>query len=422
MTAADRSSAWDVLRPSPGPSLEIAFYTDSYEPQRDGVAAVTSGLARTLVRLGHSVRVLAPQPVLGAPTSEEVVDGVRVRRLRSAPVPLYGQYRFPVFPFGLVREARGARSADILHLHTPGPIGSMGFLAARRFHRPLVGTFHTNLKEMRESVPAKLLVPLFFRIAWWYNLGTYLRCDATTAPSEAARQALVGSSRKPFRHPVSVVPNGVDLERLRPGLTVPDWKTRCGLPDVPLVTYLGRLTVDKGIHRFLDAVRLAAPRADLVAIVGGVGPEEREVRARLAEEPELARCVRYVGPVAEEEKAALLGQSDLFVLPSTSDTAGVALLEAMACGAAIVAPQTGGASEFVQPGGTGVTTEVRSPEALAATVLSLLDRPAERRRIAAAGTAWVREHASLEAMAARFISLYRMIGEESTPRGHRLAS
>ncbi len=402
--------------------MEVAFFTDSYEPMHDGVASVTAGLARTLVRLGHGVRVYAPAIRVGAASRDDTEDGVRVRRIRSVPVPLYSQYRWPVFPFGLLRSVYGAGDADVVHLHSPGAIGSMGFLTARRFRRPLVGTFHTNINEMRASVPRKLLVPLFFRVAWWYNLGTYYRCDVATAPSEAAREALVTFARKPFRRPIEVVPNGVDVDRFRPGVAVPDWRARCGLPSAPLVTYLGRLTVDKGVHRFLDAIEVAARTTDLAGIVGGTGPEEAAVRARLAASPALAARVRYVGPVAEVEKAALLGQTDVFVLPSTSDTSSIALLEAMACGTAVVAPATGGASEMVDDRVTGVRANVLSSTELAAALAELLDRATERRRVGVQATAWVRSHASLESVAQRFISLYRMLAEEKPPRGDRFAA
>ncbi len=391
--------------------MEIAYFTDSYPPMRDGVAQVASGLARTVARLGHEVRVYAPATPAAAVGREELVDGVRVRRFRSVPVPLYGEYRWPIFPFRAVGEV--GRGADVVHLHTPGLLGTAAFLAARRSGRPLVGTFHTNLRARRASVPHRLLVPLFFRVAWWYNLGTYWRCDVTTAPSESARATLLASVRKPFRHPVEVVPNGIDVGRFHPGTRVPDWRARCGLPDAPLVTYLGRLTVDKGIHRFLDALRDAAATTDLVGIVGGTGPEEGAVRERLAREPALAGRVRYVGPVVEEEKAALLGQTDLFVLPSTSDTSSVALLEAMACGAAVVGPTTGGAAEVVRDGATGRSVDPLAPGALTALLVDLLDRTAERRRLAAEGLAWARTHASLETMALRFISLYRHLSEEN---------
>ncbi len=319
--------------------MEVVFFTDSYVPMRDGVSAVTEGLARSLKRLGHSVHVFAPNPVSGARTEATELDGVTVTRVRSVPVPLYPGYRWALNPFALLRERRAIGDADVLHIHSPGAVGSAGFLTSRRFHLPLVGTFHTNIGEMQSSVPSRLLVPTFFRVASWYNLGTYWRCDVATAPSAAARDALVSRARKPFRGPVEVVPNGIDVDRFRPGLRVPDWRARCGLAADPLVTYLGRLTVDKGIHRFLDAIEVSLAHGDLVAVVGGTGPEEAAVRERIARSPRLLERVRYVGPVAEEEKPALLSQTDLFVLPSTSDTSSIALLEAMASGAMVVAPR-----------------------------------------------------------------------------------
>src|SRR5271157_1080928 len=401
--------------------MEVAFFTDSYPPIQDGVSAVTGGLARTLARLGHSVRVYAPNPVLGAST-EETANGISVRRVRTVPVPLYGQYRWPVWPFGLFRSARTVRDADVVHIHTPGPLGSMGFLMARQFGRPLVGTFHTNIREMQESVPSKLLVPTFFRVAWWYNLGTYWRCDVTTAPSTAARDTLMTSSRKPFRRPVEVIPNGIDVERFRPDARVPDWRTRCGLPSGPLVTYLGRLTVDKGVHRFLDAVETALPHTDLVAIVGGQGPEEERVRDRLARSPSLSAHVRYVGPVAESEKAALLAQSDLFVLPSTSDTSSIALLEAMACGTPAIAPDSGGEAEIVEHGVTGWRVSMTAPGALAEALGKILDVPTVRRQVGDHAAQFVRRSASLETMARRFISLYRLVGEQRSSRDVGLAA
>ena len=364
-----------------------------------------------MARLGHSVRVYAPNPTPGASSDEETDEGVRVRRVRSAPAPLYRQYRWPIFPFGLLREIRGGRDADVIHLHSPGPLGSIGFLTARRFGRPLVGTFHTNIREMQESFPQKLLVPLLFRFAWWWNLGTYWRCDLTTAPSTAAREALTAGARKPFLFPVEVVPNGIDVTRFRPGATVPDWRVRCGLPSDPLVTYLGRLTVDKGVHRFLDAVASASERTDLVGIVGGQGPEEAEVRARLENDPRLRSRVRYVGPVAEAEKAALLAQTDLFVLPSTSDTSSVALLEAMACGAMVVAPAAGGPAEIVQDHITGRRVPMLVPGALTDVLVELADRPDERALVGRTAAEMVRRTASLDVMARRFISLYSLASE-----------
>lgn len=401
--------------------MEIAFFTDSYLPTRDGVAVVVDGLARSLVRQGHGVHVYAPHAVRGEPTREDVEGGVRVVRFRSLPVPLYSQYSQPLFSSVLPLWGRSTErvvpEVDIIHVHSPGFIGSTGFLLARHRRAPLVGTFHTNLSAMQDSVPSKWLIPSFFRLAWWYNVGLYWRCNVTTAPTEAARFALLAHATKPFRRPIEIIPNGIDLEMFHPGVDIPDWRTRCGLPLDPLVTYLGRLTVDKGVHRFLDAVAEAAVRTDMVAIVGGTGPEEAAVRERIGRDPRLTGRVRYVGPVAEAEKGALLAQSSVFVLPSTSDTASIAMLEAMACGTPCIGPDVGGPAEIVRDGVTGRRVAVQNPAVLAAAIAELVDRPSERRRMGESARAFVRSTGSIDAMAARVSDLYKRLIEENPASG-----
>ncbi len=386
--------------------MEIALFTDSFAPTHDGVARVTADLADSLARRGHSVRVYAPGLGRRSAPAELRSSGVRVRRFRAVPVPLYGQYRWPVFPY-LSLRGEGLTGVDVVHLHSPGGIGSLGFLAARHFRTPLVGTFHTDIWAMRESLPQKWLVPLFFRCAWWFNLGLYWRCDRVTAPSRAAAQVLDAHARKPFRPPIQILPNGIDTHRFAPGRRAPEWRTREGWGDRPIVTYLARWTRDKGIHRFLDAVAAARPKTEFLAVVAGRGPEDSAVRDRIARDRHLRERTRLVGPVPEEEKASLLAASTIFVLPSVSDTGGIALLEAMASGVCAVALRQGGPAETITDGVTGRLADPADPPALARILSELLDRPEERERMARAGLDWVRRTASLEVMTDRYLAIYR---------------
>lgn len=400
--------------------MEVAFFTDSYLPTHDGVTTVTSALARELTDLGHPVTVFAPSPAGGAPKDECLADGIPIVRSRSVPVPLYEGYRWGLFPFAQLR-GRNFRRFDLIHLHTPGIMGSTGLLAARHLRKPLVGTFHTNVWEMRGSFPTTLPVRMFFRAASWYALGSYYRCDVTTVPSMPARDWVVEHSRKPFRRPVEVVPNGIEVDRFHPGIDVPDWRERCGLPSAPLVTYLGRLTLDKGVHRFLDALADLAPKEDFAGLIGGTGPEEPRVRERLRTDPRLAGRVRYIGPVAEEEKASLLAQSELFVLPSTSDTSSLALLEAMACGSACLALDVGGPAELIEDGVTGRLVPANSQPSLVAAISDLLSNGSQRDRLRRAAIDYVRREASIERTATRFMALYEMLLAERRVNDGRLA-
>jgi 1,2-diacylglycerol 3-alpha-glucosyltransferase len=400
--------------------MEVAFFTDSYLPTRDGVATVTSALARELTDLGHPVTVFAPNPGSGPPKDEQLADGIPIVRSRSLPVPLYGEYRWGLFPFSQLRN-RNFRRFDIVHLHSAGIMGSTAFLAARHFRKPLVGTFHTNVWEMRDSFPGTFPVRLFFRAASWYALGSYYRCDLTTVPSAPTKEWVLSHSRKSYRRPVEVVPNGIEVERFHPGIQVPDWRERCGLPSAPLVTYLGRLTMDKGVHRFLDALADLSVREDFVGLIAGSGPEEARVRERLRTDPRLAGRVRYVGPVAEEEKASLLAQSELFVLPSTSDTSSIALLEAMACGAACLALDIGGPTEIIEDGVTGRLVPAGSQGSLIGAIAELLGNGAQRECLRRAAIEYVRREASIERTATRFMALYEMLLEERRSDDGRLA-
>ncbi|MCI4360672.1 MAG: glycosyltransferase family 4 protein, partial [Thermoplasmata archaeon] len=169
---------------------------------------------------------------------------------------------------------------------------------------------------------------------------------------------------------------------------------------------------DKGVHRFLDALAAISDRNVFCAVVAGAGPEEVAVRARLKDDPRLGSKVRFLGRIAEEEKPSLLSQSDLFVLPSTSDTSSVALLEAMASGAPCVASAVGGPGEMIADRITGRRFDPSEPPSLPDILGELLDDPDERARIAARGLDAVRTTASIDQTARRFISLYELLLSE----------
>jgi phosphatidylinositol alpha 1,6-mannosyltransferase len=390
-------------------TVEIAFFSDSYLPIRDGVAMEVHALARALRRHGHGVTVFSPDPVVGARPHDEEIDGVQVVRCRSLPVPQYDQYRWALFPFGMVAGRSFGSRMDVVHVHTPGLVGTTGFFAARRWHRPLIGTFHTDVYAARESFGARRLVQLFFWGARFYSLGLYYRCDVATAPSGPARNSLLIHARKPFRRSVEVVPNGIETDRFRPGIAVPDWRMRCGFDSEPLLTYLGRLTVDKGVHRFLDALEALPAEARFNAAIAGVGPEEGAVRRWIATRPRLKDRVRYLGPITESEKPALLAQSDVYVLPSISDTSSIAVLEAMASGVPCVVSNVGGPSAIVEDGRTGRVVPVDSPGPLAQALEELLAEPGNRRRLGRTARAWAQAEASIDVTARRFISLYELL-------------
>jgi glycosyltransferase involved in cell wall biosynthesis len=386
-----------------GNQMRVALFTDTYLPTHDGVGHMVDGLAHTLARRGHKVTIFTVS-IPGVP-SEGTKSGVRVVRSRSIPLPYYDQYRSAVMPWFKVTRAVENGGFDIAHIHTPAMMGFAGLLASRHWDVPALGTFHTNVKEMQKSLPRSWSVRAFFRLFWFWNAGVYARCSRVTAPTDSARALLLSSFRKKKMSPIEVVHNGIDTEIFHPGITTPDWPSRLECGDRPIVTYLGRLTLDKGIHTFLDSVALL-PEGGFRVVVAGEGIEKEKVLARLASEPVLGKMVRYVGSVTDAEKAALLSQSKLWVMPSTADTSSISALEALSSGAVCIAGNVGGPTEIISDGETGFLVDPHDAAGLARTISNALANPQRLTAMSRKARAIVVDHFSIESMTTRFLELY----------------
>jgi glycosyltransferase involved in cell wall biosynthesis len=231
-----------------------------------------------------------------------------------------------VLPGREVARRIRAAAPDAIHIATEGPIG----LAARR-HCLREGlrfttAYHTCFPEyiqMRTGIP----------LAWTYPLMRRFHAAASSVmvATEPLLQTLV---KRGFERAV-VCPLGVDLELFHPvGERFTD------LPR-PVFTYVGRLAVEKDIPAFL---RLQLPGSKLVV---GDGPERAKLERRFPE-------ARFVGAKSGPELASHFQRSDVFVFPSRTETFGLVMLEALACGVPVAALPVRGPLDVVQDPATGV--------------------------------------------------------------------
>lgn len=386
-------------------ALRVAFFTDTFPPMRDGVAQVADALAGTLRRHGHEVTVFTVRPK-GLSRWELRPDGTRVRRHHSLPAPGYPQYLIALFPFGPAIAPGFRRRFDIVHVHTPGFVGLAGWLAARGAGTPVVGTYHTDLLGMLKGAARSRAEARFFRSWGQFAIDLCQKCDVATAPTNAALDSLRSTARGPFPRAPRLVENGVDVERFCPGAPGPDWPARLGAGPAPLITFLGRLTRDKGVLRFLDALEGWESPHRFVGVVGGEGPQSEQVAARLADGTRFPCPVRYIGRVLEEEKPALLAQTAVFVLSSLSDTSSVALLEAMASGAACVVTSRGGPAEIARRSNAGILVDPEDPREIRGAIEGLLSQPSRAKELGLRARTWVQENAPIGRTAEAFLALY----------------
>ncbi|HET6404502.1 MAG TPA: glycosyltransferase [Candidatus Thermoplasmatota archaeon] len=284
---------------------------DSVRTLQGGVEWYVHRLAKALADEGHDVTV--------ATRRGGEHDGVRYEGTRLPPLPSSHRTRLLLErPFALhVRKL--AKAADVVHGQNADGMGALGVA-------PLVATVHTTpLDEWASSRLGGWREALYQRpiqdatVARWRRFAQ--RAAHVWTPGEHVARSLreLGARR------VEVLPNPVPpLPRHDPR----EARAKLGLPEGPLVLYLGRLARVKRVDRLLEAVR---QMRDTHLVIAGEGPEEAELRKAAGER------VRFLGRVDEPTKAMLLQAADVLCLPSEHEGQPLVLLEAMSVGTPVVA-------------------------------------------------------------------------------------
>jgi glycosyltransferase involved in cell wall biosynthesis len=291
--------------------MRIALASDAWTPQINGVVTTLKATATTLAALGHEVRILRPQ------------------ELPCLPCPSYPEIRLAVWPGPYVaRELRGFR-AHAIHIATEGPLG----FAVRRYCRarglPFTTSYHTRYPEY---LRARWPIPLALSYAGLRRFHAAATRTFVSSPTLRAQLAERGFGQ------LHLWRRGVDLKRFHPGEA--PHAALAPLPR-PIMTCVGRLAVEKNLEAFL---RL--PLRGTKVLIGD-GPQRAALAARYP-------GAVFLGYRFGAELAQLLGASDVLVFPSLTDTFGLAMIEALACGVPVAAFPVPGPRDVIEPGLTGV--------------------------------------------------------------------
>jgi 1,2-diacylglycerol 3-alpha-glucosyltransferase len=391
--------------------MKIAVFTDYFFPELGGIQDSIAITAGSLGRRGHSIDIHAPRygaadyRLVNAPGREpDLGANVRIHRRLSLPFPSSTRQSRVALPSPLVLARR--TKPDIIHTHSFFGLGLEALLAGAALGIPVIGTNHTTIAGFGPHIPVSVERATAY-VMWYYN-----RCVQVTAPSRSVFEEL-GLDR--LRRPHRVVSNPIDIGLFTPAEATERQATgaRFGLPG-PTITYAGRLGPEKNVDVILHAV--AALRDQGLAVdlaIAGHGAHEpvlRELAANLG----IGDRVKFVGTLAPDELARLLQISDIFTMMSTSETQSMALLQAMACGVAVVAADSRALPEFVSPD-NGVLVEPHEQERLAAAFSELLGSPDRRRRLGAAGRGSV-ERYGVETVTDEWEMLYQSVLDRGPSR------
>lgn len=303
--------------------MRILIVTDAWHPQVNGVVRTYENTVRELQRNGNQVSLITPD------------------RFRTVPCPSYPSIRLAVLPGWTLARMIEQVEPDAIHIATEGPLGHAARSWCLKHHISFTTSFHTQFPEylnLRVPVP----------VDWSYS---YLRrfhqsARYTFVPTPSQRTRLL---ERGFNN-IVIWDRGVDTDIFRPGADL--------LNDLPGPIFLtaGRVAIEKNIRAFLD-MKLPGSK-----VVVGDGPDLQRLQQQYP-------AVLFTGFRFGEDLAQLIASADVFVFPSLTDTFGIVLLEAMACGVPVAAFPVTGPIDVVQHGKTGILDSDLQKAALGALEL-----------------------------------------------------
>lgn len=380
--------------------MHILLLPSSYAPKVGGLETAVAQLGAELVRRGHRVTVLTNRYPRTLPSYERIGDIAVHRILMTNLLPNWGQLkRLPKYvagvalaPIQLLRLARLIRALepDIVNVHYLGVPAVYARLASKR---RLVISLHGSDLAARPYATGGA------------SLSRYAVAGARAATACSANQAallpqLIGASST---LPVVVTGNGVDPSEFT--------DIQAYQHPRPYLFAAARFSPVKGLDVLIRAMPgLIAQGLDVDLILAGGGPQAATLHT-LTHELGVEQHVHFWGLANRHEIAALLRGCSLFVLPSRAEAFGIAALEAMICGKAVVASRCGGIPEVVLDGEAGVLVPPDDAAALSAALAGLLHDPARCEQLGRRGRELALGAWSWSSVADRYLQAYRMAQE-----------
>lgn len=395
--------------PHGAPPLRIALVTETYPPEVNGVAATVSRVAEGLHAAGHTLQLVRPQP-RGAADAPAASSAPPARErwhelwTRGMPIPRYPELRMGLPARGALVQAWREGPPDLVHIVTEGPLGHSALRAARALGLPVVSDFRTNFHAYSS----------YYGLAWLHRpIVGYLRhfhnrTACTMVPTDSLRGEL---ALEGFEN-LQVVARGVDTSLFDPRRRSDTLRASWGAgPHDLVVLSVGRLAPEKNLGLLLEAheaMRARDPGTRLVIV--GDGPQRAELMARAPE-------AHFAGTQRGEALATHYASADVLLFPSTTETFGNVVPEAMASGLAVVAYDYAAARELLRHGDSGLLVPFGDAPAFRTAAKRLAGQREWARTLGAAARQIALRH-DWRSVVARVEQVYRAaLARDATPLG-----
>jgi phosphatidylinositol alpha 1,6-mannosyltransferase len=338
--------------------MRIVHFLGTMRPGHDGVVRFIYRLREGFKKTGDDYLFISP--MLPPEPGEDQLW------VPSVPVPVYPDYRIATVTESSIRKLLGDRKPDLVHVHTPCPLGNAGLKYGLSCGVPVIATYHSHF-------PAYLpFYHLSFTesFVWRYVTSFYNRCATTIITSKAIQDQLEAHGVKNL---LKIYP-GVDTRDFSPRNRSEDFRKKIGAEGKTVLAYVGRLVWEKNLRLVVDAWKKIKDRSKMRLLVVGDGPMRKQIQKELPD-------AYFTGFLPENELHSAFASSDIFIFPSMMETFGSVTIEALASGVPAIIARGSAACDFVLNGKNGIIVDPVDPTELVAAIERLVNFPEERQKM-----------------------------------------
>ena len=323
--------------------MRIAFFTDSYLPNVDGVVSSIVNFKKELEKRGHEVYIFSPGTKEVATANKDP----RIHYFTSTAFRPYPEYRVALVnvfsPLKIVKEL----NVDIIHSQGIATTGLVAIQTSKKFGIPCVATFHTLVSNAFHYVSKNNEIQTLLQRAAWKYLRWYFNSFPKTIVPSAYMQKLV-EEKGILR--TEILPSGIATEEFATKPEREKWKFK---KDEKIVLHVGRIVKEKNLELLIKSAHSIINLESKVRfVIAGKGPA-LEYYKEMVNQEKLAPYFSFLGYVPQDDLRSLYASADCFVLPSAFETQGLVALESMAAGLPPVVLKLSAPAEVVQDGKTG---------------------------------------------------------------------
>ncbi len=321
----------ESLRPAK-PSWRIAYITETYPPDINGVAMTVAKTVEILRARGHELQLIRPRNATDP--AGRGLDPLQEFLVRGAPIPLYKQLKLGLPAKRALIQLWSRRRPDLVHIATEGPLGWSALQAARKLKLPVCTDFRTNFHAYSQYYGMGWLKGAIFS----YMKKFHNMAQCTMVPTQETFEQLqsMGFER------LQVVARGVDTELYSPARRNNAMRTQWGATtDTLVLLSVGRLAAEKNLDLVVESYRqIRRVVSDCKLVFVGDGPYSATLQAQCPD-------AVFAGFRTGHDLAEHYASADVFLFPSLTETFGNVTLEAMASGLPVVAFEHAAAKELI---------------------------------------------------------------------------